>query len=177
MRKFKVILILLLLFFIIYFLQLNFFTWFNIGGIMPNLIVVLVLFIGLFIGNKSGVILGIIFGVILDFNLSKSIGVTSILLAFIGLLGEYLDKNFSKDSRVTIIVMSAVSTILYEVIIYAISIVQYGVMPEILTFTLTLLVEILFNTMLIIIIYPLMKRLGYYLEEEYKGKKLLTRYF
>ena len=177
MRKFKVILILLLLFFIIYFLQLNFFSWFNIGGIMPNLIVVLVLFIGLFIGNKSGVILGIIFGVILDFNLSKSIGVTSILLAFIGLLGEYLDKNFSKDSRVTIIVMSAVSTILYEVIIYAISIVQYGVMPEILTFTLTLLVEILFNTMLIIIIYPLMKRLGYYLEEEYKGKKLLTRYF
>ena len=144
---------------------------------MPNLIVVLVLFIGLFIGNKSGVILGIFFGVILDFNLSKSIGVTSILLAFIGLLGEYLDKNFSKDSRVTIIVMSAVSTILYEVIIYAISIVQYGVMPEILTFTLTLLVEILFNTMLIIIIYPLMKRLGYYLEEEYKGKKLLTRYF
>ncbi len=177
MRKFKVILILLLLFFIIYFLQLNFFSWFNIGGIMPNLIVVLVLFIGLFIGNKSGVILGIIFGVILDFNLSKSIGVTSILLAFIGLLGEYLDKNFSKDSRVTIIVMSAVSTILYEVIIYAISIVQYGVMPEILTFTLTLLVEILFNTMLIIIIYPLMKRLGYYLEEEYKSKKLLTRYF
>ena len=177
MRKFKVILILLLLFFIIYFLQLNFFSWFNIGGIMPNLIVVLVLFIGLFIGNKSGVILGIIFGVILDFNLSKSIGVTSILLAFIGLLGEYLDKNFSKDSRVTIIVMSAVSTILYEVIIYAISIIQYGVLPEILTFTLTVLVEILFNTMLIIIIYPLMKRLGYYLEEEYKGKKLLTRYF
>ena len=177
MRKFKVILILLLLFFIIYFLQLNFFSWFNIGGIMPNLIVVLVLFIGLFIGNKTGAILGIIFGIIVDLNLGKSIGLTSVLLALIGLFGEYLDKNFSKDSRVTIIVMSAVSTILYEVIIYAISIFQYEVMPEILTFTLTLLVEILFNTMLIIIIYPLMKKLGYYLEEEYKGKKLLTRYF
>ena len=177
MRKFKVILILLLLFFIIYFLQLNFFSWFNIGGIMPNLVVVLILFIGLFIGNKTGAILGIIFGLILDFNLGKNIGLTSILLALIGLLGEYLDKNFSKDSRVTIIVMSAVSTILYEVIVYAISIIQYGVMPEILTFTLTLLVEILFNTMLIIIVYPLIKKLGYYLEEEYKGKKLLTRYF
>lgn len=144
---------------------------------MPNLIVVLVLFIGLFIGNKTGAILGIIFGIILDFNLGKTLGITSILLAVIGLLGEYLDKNFSKDSRVTIIFMSAVSTILYEVIIYAISIIQNGVMPEILTFTLTLLVEILFNTILIIIIYPLMKKLGYYLEEEYKGKKLLTRYF
>ena len=88
-----------------------------------------------------------------------------------------MDKNFSKDSRVTIIVMSAVSTFIYEVCTYAINIFQYGVIPEILTFTLTLLVEILFNTMLIIIIYPLMKKLGYYLEEQYKGKKILTRYF
>ena len=177
MRKFKVILILLLLFFIIYFLQLNFFTWFNIGGIMPNLIVILVLFIGLFIGNKTGAIFGIIFGLIIDLNIGKTVGITSILLAVIGIFGEYLDKNFSKDSRATIIIMSAVSTIIYEGILYFISIIQYGVLPEILTFTLTLLVETLFNTMIIIIIYPLMKKLGYYLEDLYKSKKLLTRYF
>lgn len=144
---------------------------------MPNLIVVLVLFIGLFIGNKTGAIFGIIFGILIDLNLGKTIGVTSVLLAIIGLLGEYLDKNFSKDSRVTIIVMSGASTLLYEVCTYVISIIQAGVTPEILTFTLTLLVEILFNTMLIIIFYPLMKKLGYYLEEQYKGKKILTRYF
>ncbi len=144
---------------------------------MPNLIVVFVLFIGLFIGNKTGAIFGIIFGIVIDLNLGKTVGVTSVLLAIIGLLGEYLDKNFSKDSRVTIIVMSAISTLVYEVCTYAISIFQAGVTPEILTFTLTLLVEILFNTMLIIIIYPLMKKLGYYLEEQYKGKKILTRYF
>ena len=144
---------------------------------MPNLIVVFVLFIGLFIGNKTGAIFGIIFGIVIDLNLGKTVGVTSVLLAIIGLFGEYLDKNFSKDSRVTIIVMSAISTLVYEVCTYAISIFQAGVIPEILTFTLTLLVEILFNTMLIIIIYPLMKKLGYYLEEQYKGKKILTRYF
>lgn len=177
MKKFKVILILLLLFFVIYFLQLNFFSWFNIGGIMPNLIVVLVLFIGLFVGKKVGVILGIVFGMIIDLNIGKSLVITSILLGAIGLLGEYLDKNFSKDSRVTIIIMSAASTLIYEVATYAISIFQNGVTPEILTFTLTLLVEILFNTMLIIIFFPLMKKLGYYLEESFKGKKLLTRYF
>ena len=144
---------------------------------MPNLIVVFVLFIGLFIGNKTGAIFGIIFGIVIDLNLGKTVGVTSVLLAIIGLFGEYLDKNFSKDSRVTIIVMSAISTLVYEVCTYAISIFQAGVTPEILTLTLTLLVEILFNTMLIIIIYPLMKKLGYYLEEQYKGKKILTRYF
>ena len=144
---------------------------------MPNLIIVLTLFIGLFIGNKTGAIFGIIFGIIIDLNLGKTIGITSVLLAIIGLLGEYMDKNFSKDSRVTIILMSAISTIIYEIFTYAINIFQYAITPEILTFTLTLLVEILFNTMLIIIFYPLMKKLGYYLEEQYKGKKILTRYF
>ena len=73
--------------------------------------------------------------------------------------------------------MSATSTLIYEVATYVISIFQNGVTPEILTFTLTLLVEILFNTMLIIIFFPLIKKLGYYLEESFKGKKLLTRYF
>ncbi len=177
MRKAKVILILLLLFFIIYFLQLNFFSWFNIGGIKPNLIVVLVLFIGLFVGKKTGVILGIVFGMLIDLNIGKSLGITSILLGIIGLLGEYLDKNFSKDSRVTIITMSAISTLLYEICTYVINIFQYDIQVEVLTFTLTLLVEILFNTMLIIIFFPLMKKLGYYLEEAFKGKKILTRYF
>lgn len=144
---------------------------------MPNLIVVLVLFIGLFVGKKTGVILGIIFGLIIDLNIGKSLGITSILLGLVGLLGEYLDKNFAKDSRVTIITMSAASTLLYESITYAINIFQYEMQPEILTFTLTLLVEIVFNTMLIIIFFPLMKKLGYSLEEAFKGKKILTRYF
>lgn len=177
MRKVKVILILILLFFIIYFLQTNFFSWFNIGGIMPNLFVILVLFIGLFVGNKVGGILGIVFGLILDLTIGQYVGISSIFLAIIGLLGEYFDKNFSKDSRVTIIIMSAGSTILYELGIYVSKILLQGVNAEFLTFTLTVLVEILFNILLIIILYPLMKKLGYYIEDAFKGKKILTRYF
>lgn len=177
MRKVKVILILILLFFIIYFLQTNFFSWFNIGGIMPNLFVILVLFIGLFVGNKVGGILGIVFGLILDLTIGQYVGISSIFLAIIGLLGEYFDKNFSKDSRVTIIIMSAGSTILYELGIYVSKILLQGVNTEFLTFTLTVLVEILFNILLIIILYPLMKKLGYYIEDAFKGKKILTRYF
>ena len=48
MKKLVINIFLILTIFIIYFLQSNFFTWFNIAGIMPNLFVVIVLFIGLF---------------------------------------------------------------------------------------------------------------------------------
>lgn len=177
MKKFKAILIIILLFFVIYFLQANFFSWFNIGGIMPNLFVVLVLFIGLFLGNKLGGIFGIIFGIIIDLNIGRTIGLSSIFLGIVGLLGEYFDKNFSKDSRITLILMAAGSTAFYEVGKYIGVIFNSGAEIEVLMFILTLFVELIFNTLIIIIIYPLMKKLGYYIEGAFKGKKILTRYF
>ena len=74
MKKAIAIISLIIAFFVIYFLQTNFFTWFTIGGIMPNLFIILVLFIGLFIGKKVGFILGIVFGIILDFLLGQAVG-------------------------------------------------------------------------------------------------------
>lgn len=177
MRKFKAILITLLIFFILYFFQANIFSWFNIGGIMPNLFAVYALFLGLFVGNKVGGILGIIFGLIIDLSIGSLIGVSSVLLGIIGLLGEYFDKNFSKDSRFTIILMSAGATLLFETSIYALKIFSTGANFELLSFCLTLFVEIIFNSLLIIILYPGIKKVGYYIEDSFKGKKILTRYF
>ena len=38
-------------------------------------------------------------------------------------------------------------------------------------------IETIYNVLLIIIIYPLMKLTGYEIENEIKGDKILTRYF
>lgn len=177
MKKFKCILIVFLMFIVIYFLQINFFTWFNIAGIMPNLFIVLVLFIGLFIGKKMGAVFGLLFGIILDLLLGKTIGFSGILLAVIGLMGEYFDKNFSKDSRIMIVLMSVGSTLVYEIGMYIVNVVKLGINIEIFDFLFNLLIENIFNILIILIFYPAMKKLGYYLEEKYKGRKFLTRYF
>lgn len=177
MRKFKGICIIILLFYIIYFLQINFFSWFTIRGIMPNIFVILILFLGLFAGKKIGGIFGLIFGIILDILIGKSFGFNGIFLAIIGLLGEYFDKNFSKDNRVTIILMTVGSTILFEIGMYIVNILKFHIEIEILPFILTLLVETIYNVFLVIIFYPGIKKLGYYLENIFKNKKLITRYF
>ena len=177
MKKFLSIICLILTFFIIYFLQANFFTWFTISGVMPNLFVVLVLFIGLFIGKKLGLIFGLLFGIYLDLLLGKSIGVSGIMLGVIGLIAEHLDKNFSKDSRVTIILMVAGSTIIYEVGCYIFQILKWNVLIELLPFIKTLFIEVIFNIVLVIILYPLIQKTGYYVENLFKNKTVLTRYF
>ena len=177
MKKVKGILIILLIFIIINFLQVNFFSWFTIRGIKPNLFILLILFLGLFTGKKIGSICGFIFGFIIDLLIGKTIGFTSIFLGLIGLLGEYFDKNFSKDSRLTIILMTVGSTVIFEICMYIVNIIKFQIPVEILPFILTLLIETIYNVFIVVIIYPGMKKLGYYLENIFKNKKLLTRYF
>lgn len=144
---------------------------------MPNLFVVLVLFIGLFIGKKLGLIFGIIIGIYLDLLVGKAIGISGAMLGIAGLLGEYLDKNFSKDSRVTILLMVIGSTIIYELGCYIFQVFKWNITIEFIPFVKTLIIETIFNAVLVIILYPLMQKAGYYLENLFKNKSVLTRYF
>ena len=71
MKKIIINISLIIIFLILYFLQINFFTWFKIAGVMPNLFIILVLFIGLFAGKVMGVTYGLIFGILLDLFVGK----------------------------------------------------------------------------------------------------------
>ena len=177
MKKVVSIVILIISFFIIYFIQSNFFTWFTIAGVEPNLFVIFILFIGLFAGKKLGIVLGIIFGFYIDVIIGRQIGISGIMLGIIGLLGEYLDKNFSKESRVTIMLMMAASTVIYEVGCYIFNLITLDMNLEIISFIRILCLEVIYNLILVIILYPLIQKLGHALEEVFKTKNILTRYF
>lgn len=177
MRKAICIIGIILTFFILYFLQANFFSWFTIAGIKPNLFIVFILMIGLFIGKKLGAVFGLLFGLYLDLLISKSIGISGIALAIIGFLGEYLSKNFSKDSRLTIMLMVIGSTIIYEFVVYLFYIFQLSMEIELGSFLKILLVEVIYNGVLTIMLYPLLQKIGYYVEDSFHGQKILTRYF
>lgn len=177
MKKIISIILLLITFLIIYFLQSNFFTWFTIWGVQPNLFIIFLLFIGLFSSKKIGLFLGVIFGLFLDVVIGKQIGISGIMFGIIGIMGEHLDKNFSKESRVTIMLMIVLCTIIYETSCYIFNIITLEFNPEIFIFVKILLIEIIYNLLITIIIYPLMQHFGHSLEEIYKTRSILTRYF
>lgn len=177
MKKAGIIICLILSFIIIYLLQANFFAWFNLAGIKPNLFVILVLVIGLFAGKGIGTAFGIFFGISLDFFIGKSIGISGIMLGTIGFLGGYLDKSFSKDSRITMIIIISVVTFIYEIGLYVFNHFINSAQISMFFFTRTLIIEIIFNAIITIIIYPLIIKFGYRIEENFKENKILTRYF
>ena len=177
MKKIIINIILVITFLVLYFLQSNLFTWFKIAGVMPNLFVILVLFIGLYSNKYMGVTYGIIFGLLIDLFISKKIGITAIMLGIIGIIGVIFDKNFSKENRITLIVMVIISTIVFEAGEYLVAYFINKFDIEIITFIQILLIECLYNSILTIILYPLIQNFGNKIETEYKGNKILTRYF
>jgi rod shape-determining protein MreD len=177
MKNTLIVIGMIIIFLILYFLQINFFNWFTIAGISPNLFVIFILFISLFAGKRVGISMGVIIGLCLDFFLGKKVGISGIMLGVIGVLGGFLDKNFSKDSRMTIILMTAVATFIYELGSYILNYFILSTLIEVLPFLKIVLVEILYNVILVIIFYPLLQKAGYYIEEAFHEKKILTRYF
>ncbi len=177
MKKIAIVLCLILSFIIIYLLQVNFFSWFNLAGVKPNLFVILALTIGLFSGRGIGTTFGILFGIALDFFVGKSIGISAVMLGIVGFAGGYLDKNFSKESRITMMIMIAISTFFYEIGTYLLNYFIHSAQMNLFYFITTLIIELIYNTMITIIIYPIIMNLGYKLEECFKDNKILTRYF
>lgn len=177
MRKVLIHISLIITFIIIYLLQTVFFSHFTIAGIMPNIFVILMLFIGLYMGRTMGIIYGISFGIFIDIWIGKSMGFTSVALAIVGLLSGVLDKTLSKDSRITVLLMGIISTIVYEVILYFLQYMFLGINVEVLSFIKILLIEVVYNMLIVIILYPLIKNVGYEIENEVKGDRILTRYF
>ena len=68
------------------------------------------------------------------------------------------------------------TTLICEIIAYIYKIIN-GASIEVLTFLKIVLIEIIFNLMIIIIVYPLIRKLGEKLEQVFNEDKILTKYF
>jgi len=74
-------------------------------------------------------------------------------------------------------VMTALTTFVCELISYIFQIILFNLSIEIFVFIKIILIEILYNSMIIIIIYPIIQKTGLLLEKIFTGDKILTRYF
>lgn len=177
MKKAVITICFILIFIIIYLLQINLFSWFNISGVKPNLFIVLVLTIGLFAEKTIGITFGIFFGFILDLLIGKNIGISATMYGITGFIGGYLSKNFSKDSRITIITIIAATTFIFEIGIILLNFLINQIHIGFWYLLKTLTIEIMYNSIITIIIYPLIIKFGYVIEDIFRKDKMFTRYF
>jgi len=177
LKKVRIVLFIIAIYLFIYFLQVNFFSWFNIRGVQPNLVAVLVLFIGLYTNSRFGSISGFFIGLYTDFLFSDSVGISAVLYAAVGYSGEFLQKRFPKNSKITLIIMSSITTSAYEIIRACYRYLFFSSYIGFIAFFITLAIELLFNTLLVIIFYPLINKTGAVIDDTFNGNDTITKYF
>lgn len=177
MKKIFIGIMLFLVFMFIYFLEVDVFPFITIAGIIPNLFIVFILFVGLFANSIFAIGFAVVGGILIDSVNSPFIGGTAIMLTIIAFLASYFDRNFSKENRITIILMVAGATAIYEIGIYLLRFAIVGFDLEIMAAVKIILIEIVYNVLISIIIYPLMQKAGYAIDRVFKRNNMLTRYF
>lgn len=177
MKKVITMIIVFLIFLILYFLQSNFFSWFNIAGIKPNLFIILALFLGLILGQTCGGIFGIVEGLILDLFIGKRIGINAISLGIVGLFAGMFKKNIANSNRMTIALIVSASTLIGEAINYIYQMILFSGNFEIIAFFKIVLIEIVFNLLITIIINNWIRRGLEKTKEVFTSNKILTRTF
>lgn len=125
--------------------------------------------------KKYGFAIGIILGLLLDIFIEKRIGTNAIVLGIIGLIGTRLDKSFSKENRMTLMLMVGFSTLIGETIYLILQIIQ-GLQLEPMYFLKVVIIEIIYNALLTIVLYPIMQKFGSMIEEDFADNKTFIKY-
>lgn len=177
MKKTFAIITIFIIFFCLYFFQSRVFNTFTIAGVAPNLFIILALFLGLYLNKLYTPFICTVLGLLLDFFYSDIIGINAIMLLVASIGGMLFVKNFSKESRITITIISIAMTFICEFIVYVLRIIILNANIEILAFFKIIFIEIIYNAILIIILYPLIQKFGNWIENRFTEDKILTKYF
>lgn len=159
MKRLLKIIIYVFVFFIIYFLELYIFDNFKIAGIKPNIFLIMIIILSLYNKPQKSFIISLIVGLTIDVLNSKSIGLTAISFGILGYIISSIEKMFSIESKLSLIIFIFIGTFSSEIINYFLQVFVYRTNLEIMPAIKIITIESIYNVLLIMIFYPLCRKI------------------
>ena len=159
-----------LIIFVNFILQTTLFPLLAVRGIFPNTALIIVTSYALLRGSKEGAIMGGFTGLLMDIFFSKMIGFYTLLYLGIGLLFGRSQKNFYRENYILPIIFCAVSTVMYQAVLYIVGFVFRGE-GNLLYFLFSVLgPELVYTAIVTILVYRILFGINEWLElkEKYK---------
>ena len=133
------------------FIQLFIFNNMELFGVKPNLILICVIVVGLYTNIYSSTIFSFLVGIIVDL-LFGSGGMFIISYTAIGMLLGYISGDYMKENYLSIILITAISVTLFEVVEYVQSMIILSKYISFIFLIKQVILSILLNTVLVFII-------------------------
>jgi rod shape-determining protein MreD len=163
------------LIFICFLLQCTVFQTLDFGGIVPNLLIVLVSSFGFMRGEKTGLVIGFFCGLLVDIFFASVIGFYALLYMYIGYMnGKFCTIFYPHDIKLPIALILG-SDLFYGLVCYVILFLLRGRFDFGYYLAHIILPEIVYTIVVTLFLYPLILWINTTLErdEQRSGKKFV----
>ena len=151
MQKILKVIITIALFIISLLVQLFIFNNINLLGVKPNILLISIIVVGLYTNMYASTIYAFILGIIVDLIFGSS-GMFTISYTIIGMIIGFVGDDYMKENYLSIIILTALSVVIFEVIQYFQSMIIASNYISILFLLKQLILSILLNVALVFIL-------------------------
>ncbi|MBS7302572.1 MAG: rod shape-determining protein MreD [Lachnospiraceae bacterium] len=137
-----------------YILQTTLFALFNIGGIRPNLLIIVTASLGFLGGQKTGIYTGFFSGLLVDICLRTVYGANALLYMYVGYSCGCLKKVlYPKDIKLPLLFIAG-SDLAYNILFYFLNFLFRGRFEFLYYFRHIILPEVVYTSIMACILYP-----------------------
>jgi rod shape-determining protein MreD len=145
-----------------------------IGGVVPNVVLVVVVSFGLLFGWQVGLGTGFAGGLLIDLTIGQLIGSHALALSLVGLVAGLVEERVFKDNLILAGLGGVVGSLIGQVVML-LCIWLFGRAVSLAEFRSTLLPSVLYDTALCVLVYWRIYRLYGYLRPDPRGTIVLRR--
>ncbi len=109
-----------------YLLQSSVFAYFELAGVVPDILLILVVSTAFFRGQKAGMLTGFVAGLLMDFCMGDIVGLLAIFYMLIGFFNGYANKIYDREDYLMPIGMICISELVYNLLYYVFVILLHG---------------------------------------------------
>ena len=154
-------------------LQTTILHYISIKGVMPNLVIVFIIVTAFMRGSAEGAAVGFFAGLAMDMMFGNILGFYALLGFYLGFSIGSMNKGIFKENLLLVIFFTFIFSIAYEVVVYVINNIMSGSINLLYPLTTIILPEAIYNSVISILIYPLILKAGRYFD---RSGKLSRKY-
>lgn len=165
MKRFLVSVFLIILCFL---LQTTVFHWMTLGGIVPNLMIVLTASFGFMRGEKTGLLYGFFCGLLIDIFFENVLGLNAMIYMYIGYANGKFNRIFFPEEIKLPMILIFFSDLAYGFLYYLTLFLLRGRFQLNYYFLHIILPEMVYTILITLLLYPFILWLNKSLEESEK---------
>lgn len=157
---------LLLLNIVCFVLQTTMFRHLPLGGVVPNILIMITAASGLMYGRKLGMFSGFVSGLMIDAMFNSVIGLTILIYSFIGYVNGMLNKLYFKERLYIPVITIVLSDLAYGVLYYVCRFMLRGRMDFMFYLMHVMIPEAVYTLIIGVPIYLLMRQIKEHFKPE-----------